>query len=282
MLFLIYTCFILKLKAKYTRIWIIIHILFLDSKKDVMDNSTFVSLSLNSVLVRKLNMTANNIANANTAGFKGERLAFDSYLVEKAGQETNFVVGNASFLDEKQGAITFTGNTLDVALQGEGWFSYKTAEGQVAYGRDGRFSVDTQGNLVTLNGDHVLDDGGGEISFPPDTAGIAVISKDGTVSAEGNGTIAKIGVFTLPNIQSYERIGAGRFVPPGNNGDTVKAAIDTSTQVLQGAIEGSNVQPVLEMTRLIEMQRAYERSNKLMDGEDDLRRKTIQQIGRPA
>ncbi|PCH98196.1 MAG: flagellar basal-body rod protein FlgF [Rhodobacteraceae bacterium] len=244
-----------------------------------MSNSTFVSLSLNSVLARELDMTANNIANANTAGFKGERLTFDTFLMGKGDNQTEFVVSKASFVDEKQGAVTYTGNTLDVALQGEGWFSYRTLEGQVVYGRDGRFSVDTQGNLVTLNGDHVLDDGGGDITFPPDTANIATISKDGTISAEGNGTIAKIGVFTLPDLQSFERIGAGRFTPPGNG--EAEAIIDPSTKVLQGAIEGSNVQPVLEMTRLISMQRAYERSNKLMDGEDDLRRKTLQKIGQP-
>lgn len=244
-----------------------------------MSNSTFVSLSLNSVLARELDMTANNIANANTAGFKGERLTFDTYLMGKGDNQTEFVVSKESFLDEAQGAVTHTGNTLDVALQGEGWFSYRTQEGQIAYGRDGRFSVDTQGNLVTLNGDHVLDDGGGDITFPPDTANIATISKDGTISAEGNGTIAKIGVFTLPDLQSFERIGAGRFVVPENG--EAEAIVDASTKVLQGAIEGSNVQPVLEMTRLISMQRAYERSTKLMDGEDELRRKTLQKIGQP-
>jgi flagellar basal-body rod protein FlgF len=246
-----------------------------------MGNSTLVSLSLTSAVSRELTMTANNIANANTAGFKGERLTFDTYLVGNGDSGTEYVVSKASFLDEKQGAITFTGNTLDVALQGKGWFSYRTTEGQVVYGRDGRFNVDPQGNLVTLNGDRVLDDGGGDITFPPDTANIATISRDGTISAEENGTIAKIGVFTLPDIQSFERIGAGRFIPPKETRGKTEATIDPSTQILQGAIEGSNVQPVLEMTRLIDMQRAYERSNKLMDGEDDLRRKTLQQISRP-
>ncbi|MBL4749701.1 MAG: flagellar hook-basal body complex protein [Amylibacter sp.] len=246
-----------------------------------MSNSMFVSLSLTSALARELTMTANNIANANTAGFKGERLTFDALLVGQGDNETEFVVSKASFLDEKQGAVTFTGNKLDVALQGKGWFSYRTAEGQVVYGRDGRFNVDTQGNLVTLNGDRVLDDGGGDITFPPDTAAIAVISKDGTISADGNGNIAKIGIFALPQLQSFERIGAGRLMPPESSKGKIEATIDTTTQVLQGAIESSNVQPVLEMTRLIDMQRAYERSNKLMDGEDDLRRKTLQKIGRP-
>jgi len=246
-----------------------------------MDSSTYISLSLTSALKRELDMTANNIANANTAGFKSEHMAFDAYLMHEGGRDTDYVIDRGSFLDDRQGAVSYTGNTLDVALQGSGWFSYKTLEGQVTYGRDGQFSVDSQGNLVTLNGDRVLDDGGGEISFPPDTSGIAMISSDGTISAEGNGTFAKIGVFTLPDIQSYERIGSGRFMAPVENDGVATAIPDTSTKIVQGAIEGSNVQPVLEMARLIDIQRAYERSTKLMDNEDELRRKALQQIGNP-
>lgn len=245
-----------------------------------MESTTPVSLSLTSVLKRELDLTANNIANANTVGFKGERISFDSYLVKSGQSETSFVIDNGSFLDDRQGSVSYTGNTLDLALQGPGWFSYRTPEGQTSYGRNGQFHVDALGNLVTLGGDKVLDDGGGEITFPPDTADVAKISADGTISAGDAGTIAKIGVYTLPNLQSFERIGAGRFVVPENQTDV--AFLDESTRVLQGALEGSNVQPVLEMTRLIDIQRAYERSTKLMESADELRRKTLQQIGRPA
>lgn len=245
-----------------------------------MESSTPVTLSLTSVLKRNLDLTANNIANANTAGFKGERMSFDSYVVKSGESETSFVIDQGSFLDNRQGSVEYTGNALDLALQGVGWFSYRTPEGQISYGRNGQFHVDSVGNLVTLNGDKVLDDGGGEIAFPPDTASSAIISADGSISAPDVGTIAKIGVFTLPDLQSYERIGAGRFVPPA--GQTSQAYIDDSTRVMQGALEGSNVQPILEMSRLIDIQRAYERSTKLMDGADELRRKALQQIGRPA
>lgn len=245
-----------------------------------MDNSTFVSLSLNSALKRELDLTANNIANANTAGFKGEHMSFESYLVDTNGGETEFVIDSGSFMDKRQGPVSYTGNTLDVALQGTGWFSYMTAEDRVSFGRDGQFRVNALGTLVTLNGDRVLDDGGGEITFPPDTAGVAIISADGTISARGAGTIAKIGVYSLPGLQSYERIGSGRFVPP--EGEVAPFIIDDTTRVMQGALEGSNVQPVLEMTRLIDIQRAYERSTKLMESANELRRKALQQIGRPA
>lgn len=245
-----------------------------------MEGSTPVSLSLTSVLKHELDMTANNIANSNTAGFKGERLSFDSFLVKSGSTETSFVIDKGSFVDDRQGPVTYTGNPLDLALQGEGWFSYKTPDGQTSYGRNGQFRVDSLGTLVTMNGDKVLDDGGGEIVFPPDTASAAIISADGTISAGGAGTIAKIGIFSLPDLQSYERIGAGRFVPP--EGRTSMAFIDETTRVTQGAIEGSNVQPVLEMSRLINIQQAYQRSTKLMDGEDELRRKALQQISRNA
>jgi len=248
-----------------------------------MDNSVYVSLSLASAMQRAMDVTANNIANADTAGFKGERVVFDSYLHQDAGaggsDDTSFVVDRGSYLDERQGAVTQTGNRLDVALQGPGWFSYQTPEGQKAYGRDGRFSLDAQGNLVTLSGARVLDAGGGAIAVPPDLGGNVTISKDGTISAEGRGVIAQLGVFELRDLQSYERIGNGMFVPPGTQPGQPQPIPDLNTEVVQGAIEASNVQPVVEMTRMMSIQQAYERAVKLMGGENDLRRDALRRLG---
>ncbi|MGC9370101.1 MAG: flagellar basal-body rod protein FlgF [Paracoccaceae bacterium] len=247
-----------------------------------MDNSIYVSLSLATAMRRELDVTANNIANANTAGFKGERVVFDSYLHRETGldaaDDTSFVVDRGSYLDARQGALTHTGNQLDVALQGEGWLSYQTPEGQTAYGRDGRFSLDVQGNLVTLSGARVLDVGGAPIAIPPDLGSEVTISRDGSISAAGRGVIAQIGVFNLSDLQSYERIGNGLFVPPqGRPGEPPTP--DLNTEVVQGAIESSNVQPVVEMTRMMSIQRAYERAVKLMSGEDDLRRDVLRRLG---
>ena len=248
-----------------------------------MDNSTYISLSLATALRRQLDVTANNMANTSTAGFKGERVVFSSFLhrdESAATGDTSFLIDRGSYVDQQQGAITVTGNTLDVALKGEGWFGYETPQGQRAYGRDGHFAVDAQGALMTMSGARVLDIGGNPINLPPDALNDLSISRNGTISSLANGVISQIGVFTLPDVQSYERIGNGMFIQPDLDG--IRPAIpDGTTEVVQGAIEGSNIQPVVEMTRMMSIQKAYERAVQLMNGEDELRRDMLRRIGRP-
>jgi flagellar basal-body rod protein FlgF len=248
-----------------------------------VDNSTYISLSLATALRRQLDVTANNMANTSTAGFKGERVVFSSFLhrdESAATGDTSFLIDRGSYVDQQQGAITVTGNTLDVALKGEGWFGYETPQGQRAYGRDGHFAVDAQGALMTMSGARVLDIGGNPINLPPDALNDLSISRNGTISSLANGVISQIGVFTLPDVQSYERIGNGMFIQPDLDG--IRPAIpDGTTEVVQGAIEGSNIQPVVEMTRMMSIQKAYERAVELMNGEDDLRRDMLRRVGRP-
>jgi flagellar basal-body rod protein FlgF len=248
-----------------------------------VDNSTYISLSLATALRRQLDVTANNMANTSTAGFKGERVVFSSFLhrdESAATGDTSFLIDRGSYVDQQQGAITVTGNTLDVALKGEGWFGYETPQGQRAYGRDGHFAVDAQGALITMSGARVLDIGGNPINLPPDALNDLSISRNGTISSLANGVISQIGVFTLPDVQSYERIGNGMFIQPDLDG--IRPAIpDGTTEVVQGAIEGSNIQPVVEMTRMMSIQKAYERAVELMNGEDDLRRDMLRRVGRP-
>ncbi|MGR3321958.1 MAG: flagellar hook basal-body protein, partial [Pseudooceanicola sp.] len=232
-------------------------------------------------LERQIDVTANNLANVNSHGFKAERILFESYLHEDGGQDvgegTNFVIDRGSYLDDSQGSLTRTDNPLDVALAGSGWFGYRTEAGQTAYGRDGRLVVDDQGRLTTLNGAQVLDAGGAPINLPPDIAGSVSIGPDGTVSGP-DGAITQIGVFELRDLQSYVRVGNGMLVPPdGGAGDAVA---DTTTQVLQGSVEGSNVQAVTEVTRLMQIQKAYQRAVNLLNAEDDLKKNLLGRIGR--
>jgi len=246
-----------------------------------MDNSNYVALSLAQAMRRDMDVTANNIANATTAGFKGEHIVFESYMHEASGTDTNseinFVMDAGSFLDDSQGPLTQTGNPLDLAILGKGWFSYQTPDGRTAYGRDGRFVLDQQGNLMTLTGALVLDEGGNPIAIPED-AGAIEIARDGTMSSETNGVIGKVGVFELPDLQALERIGNGLFVrAPGSPEAQDIDAIHT--EVVQGSIERSNIEPVTEMTRMMQIQRAYERAINLMSGEDDLRRDTLRRLG---
>ena len=241
-----------------------------------MDGAAYVSLSLSSAMRRDLDVTANNIANANTAGFKGERIAFEAYVASSpSGEATEFVLDTGSYVDTRQGALTQTGNPLDIALSGNGWLAYETQDGQTAYGRDGRFILNADGELQTLSGAKVLDSGGGPLTLPSDISTLK-ISTDGTISTD-QGPIGEIGVFDLPEIQSYERIGAGMFVPPAG-ADAVTEPSET-TEVIQGAIEGSNVEPVHEVTRLLDVQKAYERAQSIVDNEDKLLRDALRRLG---
>lgn len=248
-----------------------------------MDNSTYVSLSLATALNRNLGVTANNMANASTAGFKGERVVFSSYLHRDdtaATGDTSFLLDRGSYVDTRQGAVTHTGNPLDVALNGNGWFAYETPQGQRAYGRDGHFATDAQGRLVTMSGARVLDIAGNQIALPPDAAADLSISRSGMISSLADGQIARIGVFELPDLQAYERIGNGMFVEPDIEG--IRPPVpDEASEVVQGAVEGSNIQPVVEMTRMMSIQKAYERAVQLMNGEDELRRDVLRRAGRP-
>ncbi len=222
-----------------------------------MDNSTYISLSLATALRRQLDVTANNMANASTPGFKGERAVFSSYLHRDdaaATGDSSFLVDRGSYVDPRQGAVSMTGNQLDVALKGDGWFGYETPQGQRAYGRDGHFAIDAQGGLVTMSGARVLDNGGNPIALPPDALNDLTIDRKGAISSLANGAISQIGVFRLPDLQAYERIGNGMFIQPDLDG--IRPPVpDTVTEVVQGAIEGSNVQPVVEMTRMMSIQR---------------------------
>jgi flagellar basal-body rod protein FlgF len=245
-----------------------------------MDNSTYVALSLARAMQRDLDVTANNIANANTAGFKAERIIFSSFLHPDEGQEvgrgTNFVVDQGSYLDQTQGAMTRTDNPLDIAVKGDGFLSYRTPEGVTAYGRDGQLALDRDGYLVTLSGARVLDDGGSAISIPPG-AGDIKIGVDGTIASDATGVLGKIGLFDLPDVQSYIRLGNSMLVPPEGRESLARAA--TASEIQQGSIELSNVAPITEVTRLMMIQKAYDRAVKMMTNEDDLRKDFLRRLG---
>ena len=249
-----------------------------------MDNTTYVALSQLTALERQLDVTANNLANANSNGFRAERVLFESYLHPDGGtdssQGTNFVLDKGSYVDQTQGALVLTDNPLDVALNGEGWFGYQTADGSTAYGRDGRFLLDDQGRLMTLAGAQVLDAGGAPIALPPDVAAALDIAEDGTMSTVDGGVIGRLGVFELRDLQSYERIGGGMLVPP--QGQAADVVPDTTTRFVQGSVEASNVNAVAEVTRLMQMQQAYQRAVNLVNSDDELTKNLLGRLGRPA
>ncbi|MHA6327043.1 flagellar hook basal-body protein [Roseivivax sp. CAU 1753] len=247
-----------------------------------MDSAAYISLSRVSSLRRDLDVTANNIANADTVGFKRERVAFESYVHkgQGAGEDVHLVVDGGSYVDETQGRMLATGNPLDFALQGQGWFSFETADGQRAFGRDGRLTLDAESMLVNSEGAQIHDIGGAAITIPPELAQSLAVATDGTITTPDGAVVARLGVFQLDDLQSFERIGAGLFRPPAEV--VADPRSDPNTDIIQGALEGSNVQAITEVTRLMEIQKSYDRAQNISQGVDDLRRDMLSRLSRPA
>ena len=243
-----------------------------------MDNALYVGLSRQMVLRREMDIVANNIANADTAGFKVES------LIEKTDPKApaftlmgpkpvKFVSEDGVLRNFGQGALRQTGAPLDMAIEGQGFFRVTTAAGE-RYTRDGRFRTDDTGRLVTDGGAAVLDEGGGEITVDPEKGQVS-ISQDGVVS-QGPERIGKIGVVNFATLSILEKTGDNLYKNTSNQTPTPS----TDARVRQGMLEGSNVQPILEITKTIEVSRAYEQIAKMMDSQGDLSSKAVQTLGR--
>lgn len=243
-----------------------------------MDNTLYVAMSRQMMLRREMDIVANNIANANTTGFKVESMIAETDPAPLAGKDAGpkmvqFVLDSGVARDFGQGTMTQTGAPLDVAIEGDGFFLIKTAEGD-RFTRDGRFTTDATGKLVTARGDAVGDDSGAEIMLDPKKGPVS-ISADGVVSQDAV-RVGKIGVVRFASLAALSKTSDGLYRNDANT--TPEAAADA--RVRQGMLEGSNVQPVIEVTRMLEITREYERIAKLMDQTTDLDRRSIERLGR--
>ena len=242
-----------------------------------MDNTLYVSLSRQMTLRKELDVVANNIANADTAGFKVESLmvANDPVTPPAApgAAPIQFSFDNGLARDFSQGALRQTGGTLDLGLRGDGFFQVQTANG-TRYTRDGRFALDAQGQIVTAAGDPVLSDGGAPLSIDP-TKGPPLFGPDGTVT-QGKQIAGKIGVVRFASQSALQKDGGGYFENVSNLGS--QPAQDTKVE--QGMVESSNVNPIAQITRLIEVSRAYEQIANIMDGKSSLYNEAVQRLGK--
>jgi len=238
-----------------------------------MQNSALVALSRQGALRRELDVVANNIANMNTTAFKGEKMMFVEHLVKSKGSDglkpnqLSFTRDVAQYRDVSEGTIKTTGNTLDFAVREDGYFvvDLPGGEGQ-RYTRNGRFSINPDGQLVTQHGYPVMSDADAPIFFAPDDNHISVAS-DGTLSTS-NGVLAKLRVVRFEDQQQLTRQAGGLMdspVLPINVGRPI---------IIQGALESSNVQPITEITNMIQVQRAYDGVKSFLDREDE-RQKTM-------
>lgn len=240
-----------------------------------METPTFIALSRQTTLRREMDIVANNIANMSTNGYKGKRMMFVEHLVKSAGgdqilgDKISYVRDIATMRDLSAGPLEQTGNPLDVALEAEGYFTVQTDTGN-AYTRNGRFRLSPEGQLVTAAGHPVLSNGGQPFFFAPGDTKITV-ARDGTVSTQ-NGDLGKLAVVAFEN-EHQLRPGAGGLYTTEATPQPVERPAIT-----QGMLEGSNIQPVVEMARMIEVHRAYDAVKNFIEKEDDRMRQMIRDL----
>ena len=230
-----------------------------------MSNAIYTMLARQQGLMQEMQVVANNIANASTTGYKTDRAIFGEFLTSTGSQSSSLSMGGLaghSFAME-QGALKITGGQLDLAIQGDGFFLVDTPQGQ-RLTRAGAFQLAQDGTLVDMNGSKLLGAGGGPISIPQNASQIN-IAADGAVSvSSGDGLppeeVGQVGVVTVDG--TLLRDSNSYFSAPDGY------APAQSTEIVQGALEQSNVSPVLEIARLIEVQRAYEAGQTLFERED--------------
>ncbi|WP_339644088.1 flagellar basal-body rod protein FlgF [uncultured Pelagibacterium sp.] len=243
----------------------------------MIENAQLIGLSRQMALQRQMDVVANNLANINSTGFKAEAILFEEYVMPVASdrsfpsgsQQLSYVQDWATMHDLAAGSMTQTGNPLDVALAGEGFLAVEAPEG-TRYTRNGAMEINSDGVLVTQNGFPVLSDGGNPIVFGAGETDIAITAEGEITSSAGNkGSLA---VVEFENPQELTRTGDTMFA-----GGTPLAV--STTRVVQGALERSNVSGVGEMTEMIRVTRAYSSLADLMNKQDELRRSAIQRLG---
>lgn len=243
-----------------------------------MQNAPLISLSRQIALQRQMDVVANNLANINTAGYRGERILFEQYMMPAANgdgfptghQEVAYTHDWATMQDTSPGSLQQTGNPLDVALEGPGFLTVQTAAGP-RYTRNGALHIDPQGTLVTADGDPVLSQGG-PVTFQPSETDIT-FGIDGSILSSA-GTKGRLQVTEFANVQGLTRQGDTMFADPNNTGTPA-----TQTRVHQGMIEKSNVSGVTEMTNMIRVNRAYQMVAQIMQRQDELKQSAIRQLG---
>ena len=241
-----------------------------------MENAQLISLSRQIALERLIDVTANNIANLNTTGFKAEKVLFEEYLMPVArdqdfawpDQQLSFTHDWGSMHDMSNGETAPTGNPLDLALLGDGFLTVMTPDGE-RWTRGGSLQINAEGTLVDLNGYPVIADGS-EVHFDQEEGDISIAS-DGTI-ATGAGAKGQLQIVEFANTQQLTREGRGLF-----SGGTPLPATDTA--VLQGSLERSNVSGITEMSDLIRVSRSYQSLASLMQRQDEIRRAAIQRLG---
>jgi len=225
-----------------------------------MENTGYITLTRQSGLAREMQVVANNIANAATTGYRAEGVIFSEYIqTVDNGPSLSMGQANVRMTSFEQGGLTPTGGSFDLAIEGDGYFLVQTPGGE-RLTRAGAFTPNAEGEMVTFDGYRVLDAGGAPLFVPP---GVSIaISADGTLSADGK-PLGQVGLVRPIDALDMIREDGVMFRTEGGYEPAEGA------RVLQGFIEKSNVSPITQLARMIEVQRAYEMGQNFLQREDE-------------
>lgn len=241
-----------------------------------MENTTYIALSRLDAQQRAMDVISNNISNANTSGFKAGRTLFSDYLSRqdrldppRGGRELAYTQDRATYTDGREGSLSVTGNPLDLALTGAGYFTVATPNG-TRLTRAGQFGITPDGRIADENGESLLGTDGNPLTVGDSGAPVHIAS-DGTIS-NAEGTVGKIAVVdaTRPNSLVAEGSRLSRATA-----DTAPVA---APRITQGALESSNVQPIDELTRMIKTQRDFQLTTQLVEEESQRQQSAIDKL----
>lgn len=238
-----------------------------------MQSGLYVALSSQVAFQRRMETIANNVANASTPGFRREEIKFEAMLSHGSSESVAFASPGDTYIKRDPGQMIKTGNPLDVAAQGNAWFGIQTPSGTV-YTRDGRMQMTAEGELQSIDGYPMLDAGGAPIRLNP-TGGPVQIAADGMITQD-QVQLGAIGLFMIDpkaSLSRYENSGVIPDMP-------ATPALDFNrVGVVQGHIEGSNVNPMWEMSQLIQASRSYDAVSNSMSQSEDSLREAIKALG---
>lgn len=239
-----------------------------------MENSIYIGLSRQVVLRNNMDIIANNVANVNTPGYRGQNLLFAEHLSDPRGgdDELSMVYDKGEYKNTLPGPVHTTGNPLDVSLEGPGFLGVVGPDGQTYYTRAGNFMMNADGALFTQAGQPVADAGGSQIVIPANSTEIEIDTK-GIISNQ-EGQVGQLMIVEFENPQNLKPYGNNMYYTdePGT------PAIDTV--VKQGSLEGSNVLAVVEVTRMIETLRDFQSMQQILQQENERLRTAIQRLTR--
>lgn len=233
-----------------------------------MDNNVYIVLSKQMAMFRKMDMVANNIANVNTTGFQAEHMMFNDYLVDDGNRhKMAFAQDIATYHDLRQGSMRATGNELDFAIKGDGYFSLQLGNGQVAYTRAGAMQLDGDGFIINPDGNQLLDADGNPIQINPEDRKI-VVGEDGLIIVDGEER-ANIGMVEFQNPQLLKQFGSSSMVI-ANGAVPVEAQ---NSRMMQGVLEESNASAITELVDMTTTTRGVTNTAKFIEVMYDLERK---------